>query len=373
VRPAAVTALLGLVLTLVAATFDAEPLYVPGIAMLLLAGLTTLWVAIAARGVRVKRTVGARRTIEEQPVHVDLVVSSGRVPLPSGLIEDELLPGPALMGGGRQSTEVRINARFARRGRKILPPPRIVVSDPFGLATQTVYADDPAEVLVLPRLEPVVAPPGDGDGSGVTARRGRPSIAAEVDLDGLRPYRPGAAASRIYWQGLARGGDLMERRLRADGDTRPLVVLDPRRPLREEDLDAAVRAAASLCVHLARTGGCALLLPGDRRPTALEPTLTGWPHLHVRLALVDDRNGPNVAGLATRRGPLLYVCALAPARPPRALQHAIGGGRYLIVPGGEGISDRPVERRAGRRVVFAVAGCTGYELSGGRHPMAEVA
>jgi uncharacterized protein (DUF58 family) len=373
VRPAAVTALLGLVLTLVAATFDAEPLYVPGVAMLLLAGLTTLWVEIGARGVRVKRTVATRRTIEEQPVHIDLVVSSGRVPLPSGLIEDELLPGPALMAGGRQRTEVRINARFARRGRKVLPPPRIVVSDPFGLATRTVYAEDAAELLVLPRLEPVVTPAGDGDGSGVTQRRGRPSIAAEVDLDGLRPYRPGAAASRIYWQGLARGGDLMERRLRADGDTRPLVVLDPRRPVREEDLDAAVRAAASLCVHLARTGGCAVLLPGDRRPTALEPTLTGWPHLHVRLALVDDRHGPNVAGLAARRGPLLYVCALAPARAPRALQHAIGGGRYLVVPGGEGLTDRPAERRAGRRVAFAVAGCTGYELSGGRHQMAEVA
>jgi uncharacterized protein (DUF58 family) len=373
VRPAAVTAILGLVLTLVAATFDAEPLYVPGVAMLLLAGLTTLWVHVGSRGVRVTRTVGARRTIEEQPVHIDLVVSSGRVPLPSGLIEDELLPGPARMAGGRQRTQVRINARFARRGRKHLPPPRIVVTDPFGLATRTIYADAAAEVLVLPRIEPVVAPPGDGDGSGLTARRGRPSIAAEVDLDGLRPYRPGAAASRIYWQGLARGGDLMERRLRADGDTRPLVVLDPRRPAREEDLDAAVRAAASLCVHLARAGGCALLLPGDRRPTALEPTLTGWPHLHVRLALVDDRTGPNIAGLATRRGPLLYVAALAPARPPRALQHAIGGGRYLIVPGGDGIGDRPAERRSGRRTVFVVAGCTGYELTGGRHPMAEVA
>jgi uncharacterized protein (DUF58 family) len=373
VRPAAVTALLGLVLTLVAATFDAEPLYVPGVALLLLAGLTTLWVAIGAHGVHVTRTVAAKRTLEEQPVLIDLVVSSGRVPLPSGLIEDELLPGPALMAGGRQRTEVRINARFSRRGRKVLPPPRIVVSDPFGLATRTVYADDPAEVLVLPRLEPVVTPPGDGDGSGVTARRGRPSIAAEVDLDGLRPYRPGAAASRIYWQGLARGGELMERRLRADGDTRPLVVLDPRRAAREEDLDAAVRAAASLCVHLARTGGCALLLPGDRRPTALEPTLTGWPHLHVRLALVDDRIGPNVAGLASRRGPLLYVAALAPSRPPRALQHAIGGGRYLVVPGGEGITERAPERRTGRRVVFAVAGCTGYELSGGRHRLAEVA
>jgi uncharacterized protein (DUF58 family) len=377
-RPAAATALLGLLLTLTAATFDAEPLYVAGIGLMLLAAGSSLWVVVSARGVHVTRTVGARRTLEEQPVIIDLLVSGGRVPVPSGLIEDDLLPTPAVMAAGRHRTEVHISARFGRRGRKVLPAPRIIVSDPFGLATRVVTADAPAELLVLPRLEKVVTPPGEGDGSGLAARRGRPSIAAEVDLDGLRPYRPGAAASRIFWQGLARGGELMERRLRSDGDTRPLIVLDPRRPAREEDLDAAVRAAASLCVHLARAGGCALLLPGDRRPTVLESTLIGWPHLHVRLALVDDRAGPSLAGLASRRGPLLYVAAHQPARAPRALGHAVGGGRYLVVPGGDGLLERVpgsprLERRAGaRRAAFTVAGCTGYELSGSRR-MAEVA
>lgn len=374
-RPAAATALLGLLLTLCAATFDAEPLYVAGVGLMLLAGGTSLWVSVGSRGVQVRRTVAAKRTLEEQPVAIELVVSGGLLPLPSGVIEDDLLPRPARLAGGRQRTEVRINARFARRGRKLLAPPRIVVADPFGLATRVVSAAEAAEVLVLPRVEPVVTPIGAGDGSGIAARRGRPAIAAEVDLDGLRPYRPGAAASRIYWQGLARGGDLMERRLRADGDTRPLVVLDPRRPAREEDLDMAVRAAASLCVHLARIGGCALLLPGDRRPTALEPGLAGWAHLHVRLALVDDSSGPNVAGLASRRGPLLYVAAYAPGRAPRALQHAVGGGRFLIVPGGDGLPDptAPRQARAGRRVAFVVAGCTGYELSAGPARIAEVA
>ena len=51
---------------------------------------------------------------------------------------------------------------------------------------------------------------------------------------------------------------------------------------------AAVRACASLAVHLARHGGCALLLPGDRRPVTLDPELAGWPHLHARLALVSE-------------------------------------------------------------------------------------
>jgi hypothetical protein len=107
----------------------------------------------------------------------------------------------------------------------------------------------------------------------------------------------------------------------------------------------------------------------------IESTLIGWPHLHVRLALIDDRAGPNIAGLASRRGPLLYVAAHHPGRAPRALGHAVGGGRFLIVPGGDGLptgAARLDRRVGGRRAAFTVAGCTGYELSGTRR-MAEVA
>ena len=120
-RPAAATALLGLLLTLTAATFDAEPLYVAGIGLMVLAGASSLWVVIAARGASVTRTVGSRRTIEEEPVVIDLVISGGRLPMPSGLIDDDLLPKPAALVGGRRRTEVHISARFARRGRKVLP------------------------------------------------------------------------------------------------------------------------------------------------------------------------------------------------------------------------------------------------------------
>ena len=116
-RPAATTALLGLVMILIAATFDAEPLYVPGIAFIVLAAGAAGWVALGARGVRVHRTVASRRTIEEQPVEITLSVSGGRLPVPSGLIEDDLLPAPATMAGGRRRTQLHNNARFARRGR----------------------------------------------------------------------------------------------------------------------------------------------------------------------------------------------------------------------------------------------------------------
>jgi uncharacterized protein (DUF58 family) len=304
-RPAAATGLLGLALVLSAAIFDGEPLYVPGIGLIVLAVTAVAWVVAAARGVRVMRAVGARRVQEDEPVAVAIVVDGGRLPLPAGTIEDDLLAAPAPVASGQRRARVNIRVHFARRGRKVLAPPRVVVRDPFGLASVPVTARDEAEVLVLPRVHRVRLPRGDGRGPGTALRSGSPAVAAEVDLDGLRPHREGAPASRIYWQGLARWGELMERRLRAEGDTRPLVLLDLRAPASRDAADAAVRASASLAVALARDGGCAVLLPGDRRPTVLEPTLAGWPALHARLAVMETEAVPSLSGVAARRGPVL--------------------------------------------------------------------
>jgi uncharacterized protein (DUF58 family) len=356
-RPLLRTGALGALLIVCAGLLDAEPLYVGGAAFLLLAFGAAAWVVLGARGIKVSRTVGVTRAMEEQAVPVRVNVTGAR-PLPTGAVLDPLLPAPAPLATGRRSTRVLIDVRFARRGRKVLAPPRVAVRDPFGLMVRMVRGApvDVDEVLILPRIEPVRAPGAGGDGSGSLQLGRRSSVAAEIELDGLRLAREGTSASRIYWPSLAKGGELLERRLRADSDTRPLVVLDPRAAERDEDLDAAVRAAAALAVHLAHAGGCALLIPGDRRPVALDPGLVGWAHLHARLALVDGAAPPPLTGLAARRGPIVYVSARRLTRPPRMLAHAPGGGRVLVVPC----------ELAGRRPAFAVAGCTGYELSEAR-------
>ena len=114
---------------------------------------------------------------------------------------------------------------------------------------------------MLPRVEPVTAPGSGGAGAGAQAGLGaQPSLsgrrldasAAELEIDGLRAYREGAPASRIHWPSVARTGEMLERRLVAELDSAPLIVMDPSAPASEEALDKAVRAAASLCVWLAR-------------------------------------------------------------------------------------------------------------------------
>lgn len=345
---------LGLALLVVAGVFDAGPLYVAGVAFLVLGVGCMAWVSSGARGVRIERSLIAARVVEDEPLAVEIVLSSSRVALPSCIVQDTLLDAPVAVRGGRRTARVQLEARFPRRGRKQLAPPSAVVRDPLGLAQRVIVGDRADEVLVLPRVEPIrLAPDGAGQ-SGTITRRTRPGVAAaaEIDIDGLRPHRDGAPASRIHWPALARTGELLERRLRPEGDTRPLVLLDPRCEV-PEHLDAAVRAAASLCVHLAEIGGCALLLPGERRPAPLEPGLSGWPHLHARLAVVEGGGPPALSGLASRRGAIFYVAARPVHRIPPVLAHAPAAGRVLVVPG----------TLPGRRMSFEVAGCTGYDLT----------
>jgi uncharacterized protein (DUF58 family) len=352
------TAVLALAFGAAAALVDAEPLWVPAATLALIAAGSAAWVGFGARGVRVTRTLGARRVMENEPVAIVLDVHAGRLGLPPSRLADPLMPAPVAVRAGRGGRRVRIEVRFGRRGRRVLALPHVLIADPLGLATREVSARPSPlgdDILVLPRIEPVVAAPGGGDATRI-ARHGIPAVGAEVELDGIRPLRDGTPASRIFWPAVARGADPQERFLSSASESRPVVVLDPRGGVSEEALDAAVRATASLARALAQAGGCCVLLPGDRRPIELGETLAGWPTIHARLALIGASSGPSLACLAQRRGPIVLVSARMRARMPQALGPAHGATRIVVVPGA--LPDR--------HPLFAVAGCSGYELSGPR-------
>ena len=354
-RPALATGLLALALGLAAALFDAEQLWVPAVTLAVLAAGTSAWIASGARGIRIRRTLGARRVMEDEPVSIVLDVRAGRLRLPPARLVDPLLPDSAPLRAGTRGGRVRMEVRFGRRGRRRLALPRVVVADPLGLARREITAravPGEDEILVLPRIEPIQTGAAGGDGARVARRGGRPTAGAEVELDGIRPLRDGTPASRIFWPAVARGAEPQERFLTAGAESRPLVVLDPRGAASEEALDAAVRAAASLAHALARSGGCGVLLPGDRRPTELGETLSGWAHLHARLALVGPTGAPALATVAQRQGALIFVSAQLRTRLPAALGPSHGAARVLVVPG----------KLASRRASFAVAGCSAYVI-----------
>ena len=116
----------------------------------------------------------------------------------------------------------------------------------------------------------------------------------------------------------------------------------------------AARACASLVVHLARTAGCSLLLPGDRRASEVDSDLRSWAPLHARLALVQPEDGAPAAGRVERAGAVFWVAAGA-SGPPAGIARAAAAVRYLVTP-------EPV---AGSRVEFTVAGCAVQRIGRG--------
>ena len=354
------TALLGIGLCLAAATFDTPSLYLPGVALALLAAGAAAWVPLAARGATVKRSPGPARIVEDDPYPLRVELRSGILPPPGGELIEPLLGWPVPIAG-RWSRRVRINVRFSRRGRRRLEPGRLVIRDPLRMCERVVIGESEGEVLVLPRVEPVVTPGGGGAGAGDRtgigaepglAGRRLDAAAAELEIDGLRAYREGSPASRIHWPSVARHGVMLERRLVAELDSAPLVVLDPSSPASPEALDMAVRAAGSLCVHLARTSGCAILLPGERRPVEIGHDMGAWPSVHVRLALVEEGPPPSAAALAPRGGAVLWVTAADLVAAPRALERLPAAARFVVAPSAP----------TGATRVFEVAGCSGCRI-----------
>ena len=114
-RSAIGCAALGVLLLVVAGTFDAEPLYVTGSALALLGLGAAGWIGAGAWGAQVKRELGARSVLEEQPLEVRIRATAGRIPLPPGWIDEPLLPEPVRFRAGRPR-------RARARGGHLRPP-----------------------------------------------------------------------------------------------------------------------------------------------------------------------------------------------------------------------------------------------------------
>ena len=378
-RAVAVTSA-GAALILIALLFDAALLFVPAVALTLLGLIAPAWVWTSARGARVTRQLSAERVVEDEPLAATIEVRRGLLGLAGGEVVDAFAGSPLPAGGpfsllpGARTSSLRVVTRFNRRGLHTLRPPALVISDPLELCrTESVTAAPAQHLLVLPRVEPV-----RWLAAGRARRLDTPDgslhseALAAVDLDGLRPYRPGTPASRIHWPALARGAGLIERRLRADGDARPLIVLDARLPGAEpgtELLDAAVRATASLTLALARSGGCGLLLPGEQRPTTIDGELTAWPAAYARLAVVDGAGAraPALGPSTGRIGPLVYVAVRAPERLVAMSAAGAKGGLVLVLPTAALSDGRPQGVRGAAQPTLEVSGCRGFVL-GTRRP-----
>ena len=239
--------------------------------------------------------------------------------------------------GGDRVANVRVVARFARRGQRrrrsaVADRPRPARPRARGPArrrhrpTRCWCCRAPSAVQVAGpgAVAPLTPDAGHTPSEPLGRDRGRRAAALPAGHAGLADPLAGAGARRRA----ARAPAARRRRHPAAGRARrPLC-----RP-RAEHLDAAVRAAASLVLELARQGGCGLLLPGERRAARGRP----------RPGQLGRGPRPPGAGRGRARAPgagarprapgagrLFYVAAQPTDRLPASIVagcHGIGGAR----------------------------------------------
>ena len=353
------TAKLGIAFVLAGFGFGLTAALVCGIALLGLTIGAVAWVELATLRGRLERLPGPNRLEESEPYPLRIRLRRTLLPPPGGELSDPLLERSVPVGP-RWSRSLDRAVWLSGPGRIRLDPARLVVRDPLGLWERRVDSLQSLDLVVLPRVDrvrwvgPGARPRGHSAGAGHAsdAASSRGGL-AQLEVDGLRPYREGSPASRIHWPAVARTGEMIERRLVAGGEPRPLVVFDPRGAAEREHRERAMRAAASLCVELGRAGGCDLLLPGERRAITIDPGLRAWPEAHVRLAVSNPNAGPPLLP-AMRGSAVLWVSA---GRSLPASLRGLRAGSFLITPTGS--------RRA---AAFRVSGCFGYPLGATAEP-----
>jgi uncharacterized protein (DUF58 family) len=131
--------------------------------------------------------------------------------------------------------------------------------DPFGLCELPRAFNSADTLVVTPQVHalPPVPLSGEWGGAGHSTSR---AVATYGDDDvATREYRHGDDLRRIHWRTTARRGELTVRREEQPWQSRGAVLLDTRLVSHRGDgptssLEWAVSAAASISIHLARTG-----------------------------------------------------------------------------------------------------------------------
>ena len=316
-------------------------LYVLAAGAWALMGAALAFLALRTAGLEATRTLHPSRLPVGEDSQVELIVANrGRRPTPVVERRDPVDGGPrrarlllAPMPPGR---EERVSYRIPtdRRGVLRVGPLEARRFDPLALATSARTVAAPAELVVHPAVEQLLALP---HAPGDDRRRGfRPATAMGVtgdDFYALRPWVVGEDLRRVHWPSTARRDELMVRQHDIPWQGRATVVVDLRSRYHDEaSLEQAVSAAASIAVSTGRSGSLIRLVGTDGTDTGFG---AGPGHLEAildRLARVQAGDG-DLTHLADVGGAMaLVVPADVPAADvARLARLAAGPGALTVV------------------------------------------
>ncbi|MEO8328491.1 MAG: DUF58 domain-containing protein, partial [Candidatus Nanopelagicales bacterium] len=255
--------------------FDQRDVMRVGVLMAALPLLCMLSVARTRFRLSSQRTIDPSRVAAGQSATVVLSLENV-APLPTGLllVEDQV---PAQLGvrprfvidrlAPRSVRRVSFVVRSELRGRFMLGPLAVRLTDPFGFCRMDRSFSTQHQLLVTPQIEmlPNVFLRGDWSGSGDS--RSRSVAAAGEDDVAVREYRHGDELRRVHWRATAKNGSLMVRREEQPWESRCTVLLDTRMSGHrgsgaDTSFERSVSAAASVAMHLSRRAYAVRLVTG---------------------------------------------------------------------------------------------------------------
>jgi uncharacterized protein (DUF58 family) len=321
-------------------------LEVVGIGIAVLPFLAGAYVRAGRQDIVLKRRLSDVRVSPGTRVTVRFDVENRSTSATSFLMIEDKLPSslgrPArLVVSGlprRGFAQVSYTVLPQARGRYLLGPLAVYLSDPFYLARRKIEFDEHEELLVTPEVEDLLGRSGPRYGPSFGASRARQLFRTGEEYYTMRQYNEGDDLRRIHWPAVARTGTLMIRQDESSRRASGVVLIDSRSATLGRSHDAAferaVSVAATLGVMLAERGFTLKVATSDLPPTMVGQdrfldTLAGLTHSQERS--ISTSLGHMRAGASAETTLILVAGPPAPNELPSIIRSGTGYGPKLAV------------------------------------------
>jgi uncharacterized protein (DUF58 family) len=312
-------------------------LHMIAVGLVVLPFATSLFARWSCHRLRIRRRLSETRVQPGQRVQVELEVENQTSAPTSFLLIEDRLPSAlgrsarlviaSLHGRGRQQVRYTLTPR--RRGRYMLGPLTVDLSDPFALTKVRVEFDEREELVVAPEVENLIGGPDSPFGMTSGLALAKHLFRTGDEFYTMRAYVEGDDLRRIHWRSVARSGELMIRQDESSRRSNAVLFLDTRDSAVGQNhspcFEKVVSAGASLGILLLRYGFSVKLVTMQLPPQRvgeeqLLETLAGISH-HTSSAL---STGLGRLRMAAGSDTTLVVVAAPP--PPNELAALIRTG-----------------------------------------------
>ncbi len=348
--------------------FGSTPLAVVGVGFVGAGLAARLWARTVRTSLAVERVLVPGERVEGADVVLEIRLGQRRRLLGAAVTVCQRL-GPLEQVFRLVAGRAHIRFEGLPRGKHVLGPLTIELTDPLGLERVGEQLGEPAVVLVRPRIPALPSLFSSAGSRELGAAHGGLRRPTGFEIHAVRDYVPGEPLRTVHWPTTARRGRLMVKELEDAAREDVAIVLDQDAagvagPPRGNSFDAAVRAAGALALAHLRTGRRVVIVGSGApsQPIRLRALGDDWETALDELATIEPKPGAHVErALAPRSAVVgareITVVTARPERVTDVLQELRRTGRTvsLVVIASETFAGRERAKHAKPELLRAAA------------------